>query len=193
MVDKCRHTRLLWCVLHTCVHALHTNTGKRKQRKAVVLPKNRSNYERDVGNFEFSSSQQIALHDAGAEVNSPALKRPKSAPQPLMRGAARASSDAAQQTTASIAPPQPAAHTTILQPLAANPVAPGRRVLSLTSGMEQYFMMTTTFCHAVDDGVRVWAEQAIRKLRGAISADGLDQGVTHVVVGSPRRTLKVCT
>lgn len=85
----------------------------------------------------------------------------------------------------------------VLQPIPANPLAahiPGRRMLSLTSGVPHACCCTppkSTCLAAVDDSVRVWAEQAVKRLRGGrISVNGMDPGLTHVVVGSPRRTLK---
>ncbi len=44
----------------------------------------------------------------------------------------------------------------------------------------------------VDDTVQMWAGHALRKMRGArLFVEGSGDRVTHVIVGLPRRTLKV--
>lgn len=141
--------------LYSGIKRLCCAPGKRKQRK--MLPKSRTNYERDVGDVAFSSSQQIALHDAGVvEVDSPIPKRPKTAPAAVantavlmshiggLAGLAHRSADqastapslrggCAQHPAPTPSPPmQPAACAPsppagILQPLTSNPLAVASR------------------------------------------------------------------
>ncbi|KAK9845443.1 hypothetical protein WJX81_006533 [Elliptochloris bilobata] len=173
-------------------------SGAGKKRKRSLAPRAAQDLELDVSAAEFSSSQQIAAPRPAPAVLPAGLAedtRPSSGP-PAKRhrgvtwGAATALRSAAPGVAAASPPAGAAARGSGAASAAATAAAAA--AASVAQGCAEgprHGILCMSSVAAADQADVV---AALRRLRGVrASAPGREESVTHLVVGAPRRTLKV--